>query len=51
MSVLAQNNGASVDATGLVWAPVESVSTASGSTVLTVPGVGQIPTSAVRSIG
>ena len=51
VSVSAQNNGTSVAATNLVWAPVESVSTASGSTVLTIPGVGQIPTSAVRSIG
>jgi flagellar basal-body rod modification protein FlgD len=51
VSVSAQNNGTTVGATGLVWAPVESVSTASGSPVLTLPGVGQVPVTAVRSIG
>ena len=51
VGIAAQNNGTSVAVTGLVWAPVESVSTASGATVLTIPGVGQVPVSAVRSIG
>ncbi|RZM26551.1 MAG: flagellar hook assembly protein FlgD [Sphingomonas sp.] len=51
VSVAAQNNGATVGATGLVWAPVESVSTASGAATLTLPGIGQIPVTAVRSIG
>jgi flagellar basal-body rod modification protein FlgD len=51
VSVSAQNNGATVGATGLVWAPVESVSTASGAATLTLPGIGQIPVTAVRSIG
>ena len=51
VAVSAQNNGTSVAATGLVWAPVDSVSTASGKTVLTLPGLGQVPVSAVRQIG
>ena len=51
VSVSAQNNGTTVGATGLVWAPVESVSTASGAAMLTLPGIGQIPVTAVRSIG
>ena len=51
VSVTAQNNGKAVAATSLVWAPVESVSTASGNPVLTVPGLGQIPVTAVRQIG
>jgi flagellar basal-body rod modification protein FlgD len=40
-----------VSATNLVWAPVQSVSTATGQTVLTAPGLGEIPVSAVRQIG
>ena len=51
VTVLAQNAGKAVTARNLVWAPVESVSTASGSAVLTVPGIGQIPVSAIRQIG
>jgi flagellar basal-body rod modification protein FlgD len=51
VSVSAQNDGKTVGATGLVWAPVESVSTASGAATLTLPGIGQIPVTAVRSIG
>lgn len=36
----------------LVWAPVASVSMPAGGTpVLTLPGIGQVPVSAVRSIG
>lgn len=49
--VAAQNAGKAVSATNLVWAPVESVSTASGAAVLTVPGIGTIPVTAVRQIG
>ena len=51
VAVSAQNEGATVAATGLVWAPVESVSTASGKAVLTLPGLGQIPVDAIRQIG
>jgi flagellar basal-body rod modification protein FlgD len=51
VSVTAANGGQSVSATNLVWAPVQSVSTATGQTVLTAPGLGEIPASAVRQIG
>ncbi|OYY90423.1 MAG: flagellar hook capping protein [Sphingomonas sp. 28-66-16] len=48
----ANNNGAKVDSTALVWAPVDSVSMPSGGpAILTLPGIGQIPTTAVRQIG
>ena len=51
VSVSAQNNGTTVGATALVWAPVESVSTASGAATLTLPGIGQVSVTAIRSIG
>jgi flagellar basal-body rod modification protein FlgD len=51
VSVTANNAGATVSATNLVWAPVESVSTANGATVLNVPGVGAIDPSAIVQIG
>lgn len=51
VSVVAQDAGKTVAARSLVWAPVESVSTANGQAVLTVSGLGQIPVSAVRQIG
>jgi flagellar basal-body rod modification protein FlgD len=51
VSVAASNEGKFVSATNLVWAPVQSVSTATGQTVLTAPGLGEIPVSAVRQIG
>ncbi len=51
VSVAASNEGQAVSATNLVWAPVQSVSTATGQTVLTAPGLGKIPVSAVRQIG
>ncbi|RYY27296.1 MAG: flagellar hook assembly protein FlgD [Sphingomonadales bacterium] len=44
--------GTAVSATPLVWAPVTSVSLGSdGTPVLTLPGLGQIPVSAIRKIG
>ncbi|MBX3562976.1 MAG: flagellar hook assembly protein FlgD [Sphingomonas sp.] len=44
--------GTAVSATPLVWAPVTSVTLGSdGSPVLTLPGLGQVPVSAVRKIG
>jgi flagellar basal-body rod modification protein FlgD len=46
-----QNAGKAVPATGLVWAPVESVSTAGGAPVLNLPGLGAVPLSAVRQVG
>ena len=51
VAVNARDGSRSVAATNLVWAPVESVSTASGAAVLTVPGIGQVPVTAVRQIG
>ena len=52
VEVAAANNGATVSAKSLVWAPVESVSTpASGDPVLSVTGLGTVALSAVRSIG
>jgi len=51
VSVVAQNNGTTVSATGLVWAPVQSVSTTTGSTVLTLPGIGDTAAATVRQIG
>lgn len=51
VKVAAQNGGTTVASTGLVWAPVQSVSTTSGSAVLTLPGIGDVDASAVRQIG
>lgn len=48
----AGNAGATVAARTLVWAPVAAVSMpASGPPVLTLPGIGQVPVTAVRQIG
>jgi flagellar hook assembly protein FlgD len=49
--VAAQNAGKPVSAANLVWAPVESVSTTGGQAVLTLPGIGSVPLSAVRKVG
>ncbi|PTS75227.1 flagellar hook capping protein [Sphingomonas sp. HMWF008] len=52
VTVSAANAGAKVTSRGLVWAPVAAVSVpANGSPTLTVPGLGQIPVSAVRQVG
>ena len=51
LTVSARDGDGAVDARTLVWAPVATVSTASGSPVLTLPGLGQVPVSAVRSVG
>lgn len=51
VSAIAANDGKAVAATNLVWAPVESVSTASGSAVLTLPGLGTVLVTAVRQVG
>ena len=51
VAVTAQNAGKAVAATGLVWAPVESVSTTTGQAVLTLSGLGPVPVTAVRQIG
>jgi flagellar basal-body rod modification protein FlgD len=53
VKVSARNaNGGSVTATNLVWAPVTSVALgADGAPILTLPGIGQVPITAVRKIG
>ncbi len=51
VTVSAQNGGKTVAATNLVWAPVQSVSTAGGAPVLSLPGLGDVPVSAVRQVG
>lgn len=47
----ARNADKAVEATSLVWSPVHSVSTANGEAVLTLPGLGPVPVSAVRKVG
>lgn len=51
--VAARNaNGGTVAAQSLVWAPVTAVAMGSdGNPVLTLPGIGQVSTTAVRQIG
>ncbi|WP_380782482.1 flagellar hook assembly protein FlgD [Sphingomonas sp. R86520] len=51
VAVNAQSNGTTVGATSLVWAPVQSVSTTTGAAVLTLPGLGEVPATAIRQIG
>ena len=51
VGVSAKNGADAVGATPLVWAPVQSVSTTSGKTVLTLPGLGEVPATQVRQIG
>ncbi|MBB5698340.1 flagellar hook assembly protein FlgD [Sphingomonas yantingensis] len=51
VSVAASDGAAPVTARGLVWSPVASVSLSNGEPMLTLPGIGQIKTSAVRSVG
>jgi flagellar basal-body rod modification protein FlgD len=51
VTATAQAGGKPAPARGLVWAPVQSVSTASGQPVLDVVGLGTIPVTAVRSVG
>lgn len=51
VSVAASDGAAPVVARGLVWAPVASVSMVGGEPMLTLPGIGQVKASAVRSVG
>jgi len=51
VSISANDGSGSVAANSLVWAPVTSVSTTSGAAVLTLPGIGEVPATAVRQIG
>lgn len=50
--VTANNGTAPVSAQALVWAPVSSVSIpTTGAAVLTLPGIGKVPTTDVREVG
>jgi flagellar basal-body rod modification protein FlgD len=51
VTVSASSGAAPVAARGLVWAPVASVALSNGEPVLTLPGIGQVKASAVRSVG
>ncbi|WEK44678.1 MAG: flagellar hook capping FlgD N-terminal domain-containing protein [Candidatus Sphingomonas colombiensis] len=51
VTVTAQNSGVTIPSTGLVWAPVQSVSTTSGKAMLSLPGIGDVDASTVRQIG
>jgi flagellar basal-body rod modification protein FlgD len=51
VSVMAQKNGSAVANRALVWAPVESVNLTGTTPTLTLPGIGQIATTAVRKVG
>jgi flagellar basal-body rod modification protein FlgD len=51
VTVNASDGTQSAPATGLVWAPVTSVSTTSGAAVLTLPGIGEVPATTIRQIG
>lgn len=52
ITTTANNKGAGIGTTPLVWAPVSSVSIpAKGAPILSVTGIGQIPTTQVRQIG
>ncbi len=52
INVTAVNNAATVAARSLIWAPVQSVALdATGTPTLTIPGIGQLPTTAVRKVG
>lgn len=51
VSVAASDGAAPVAARPLVWAPVASVALSNGEPVLTLPGIGQVKASAVRSVG
>ncbi|HTG39423.1 flagellar hook assembly protein FlgD [Sphingomonas sp.] len=51
ISVSARSGAAPVTARSLVWAPVTSVSVVGGQPMLSLPGIGQVNASAVRSVG
>ncbi|TKD51158.1 flagellar hook assembly protein FlgD [Sphingomonas baiyangensis] len=51
VAVTARNAGEAVAARPLVWAPVTAVALEGGEPVLTLPGIGQVKSSAVRSVG
>jgi flagellar basal-body rod modification protein FlgD len=52
VSASADNGSTTVGAQTLVWAPVAAVSMPStGEPVLTLPGIGQVPVSAIQAVG
>jgi flagellar basal-body rod modification protein FlgD len=51
ITVSAKKGDATVAARPLVWSPVTSVSLVAGEPVLTLPGIGQVNATAVRSVG
>ena len=52
INVTAVAGANTVPARSLIWAPVQSVALdASGTPTLTIPGIGQLPTTAVRKVG
>jgi len=52
INVTAVSGANTVPARSLIWAPVQSVALdAAGTPTLTIPGVGQVPTTAVRKVG
>ena len=52
VAIAARNGSSTVPATGLVWAPVESVAlTAGGDPTLNVTGIGSVKLADVRSVG
>lgn len=51
ISVSSRSGAGTVPAESLVWAPVSAVSMVSGEPMLTLPGIGQVKASAVRSVG
>ncbi len=51
ITAFARSGVAPVTSRALVWAPVQSVSTTTGVAVLTLPGLGQVPVTAVRQVG
>ncbi|GAA0725961.1 flagellar hook assembly protein FlgD [Sphingomonas japonica] len=51
VTVSARDGDKAIAARPLVWAPVTSVSIVNGEPVLQLPGIGQVNSSAVRSVG
>lgn len=51
VQVIAKNGNATIPSTGLVWAPVQSVSTTGGTLKLSLPGIGDIGADDIRQIG
>ena len=50
-NVTAAAGANTVPARSLIWAPVQSVSMSNGQPTLSIPGLGQVPATAVRKVG